>query len=94
MTPRILRAYSSEHQKMEEEKIKLIDYTAWRNGLYVMRAVAVCVNDKNKYPERPLEIEMEGSKQISDGEIGAIKFGAWAESFNKGLKQKGGVGNG
>lgn len=92
MTPRILRAYSSEYQKVEEEKIKLIDYTAWRNGLYVMKAVAVCVNDKNKYPERP--IGMEGDDQISDGEIDAIKFGAWAESFNKGLNQKGGAENG
>lgn len=93
MTPRILRAYSSEHQKIEEEKIKLIDYTAWRNGLYVMKAVAVCVNDKNKYPERPYGLKND--EQIPDGEIGAIKFGAWANAFNKGLEQKkGGAING
>lgn len=93
MTPRILRIYSAEHQKIEEEKIKLIEYTAWKNGLYVMKAVGVCVNDKNKYPERPYGIEIE--EQIPDGEVDAIKFGAWASAFNKGLEQKkGGATNG
>ena len=92
MTPRILKAYSSEYQKMEEEKIKLIDYTAWKNGLYVMKAVAVCVNNKNKYPDQP--IEMERKDQNPDSEFDAIKFGAWAKAFNKGLKQKGGAENG
>ena len=75
-----------------QEKVNMIDYTAWKNGLYVMKAVAVCVNDKNKYPDRP--IEMKSEERISDSEIAAIKFGAWAEAFNKGLKQKGGAGNG
>ena len=28
MTPRILRAYNSEHQKIEEEKIKLMSSTS------------------------------------------------------------------
>lgn len=92
MTPKILNIYRKEHEKQMQEKVNMIDYTAWKNGLYVMKAVAVCVNGKNKYPDRP--IEMKNGEQIPDSEIAAIKFGAWAEAFNKGLKQKGGAGNG
>lgn len=93
MTPKILNIYRKEHEKQMQEKVNMIDYTAWKNGLYVMKAVAVCVNDKNKYPDRPYGFEIE--EQIPDGEVDAIKFGAWANAFNKGLEQKkGGATNG
>lgn len=66
----------------------MIDYKAWLSGLYVMKAVGACLNEKNKYPETQLSIQK--NKPEETGEIAAIRFSEFAKSFNKGFNEKAG----
>ena len=38
----------------EKQKADIMNYTAWLNGLYVVRAVASVMSKKSKYPKRPI----------------------------------------
>lgn len=46
--------YQEEYIRQKEEQIKLLDISAYYNGLYVQQAVASCFSKNAKYPERPL----------------------------------------
>lgn len=93
MSPKILHIYQKEYENQVQEKADMIDYKAWLSGLYVMKAVGACVNNKNKYPETQLRLQK--SKSEETGEIAAIRFAEFAKSFNKGFDKKaGGVSGG
>lgn len=88
MSPKILHIYQKEYENQVQEKSDMIDYKAWLSGLYVMKAVGACLNEKNKYPETQLSIQK--NKPEETGEIAAIRFSEFAKSFNKGFNEKAG----
>ena len=88
MSPKILHIYQKEYEKQTQEKADMIDYESWLIGLYVMKAVGACLNNKNKYPETQLRIQKNKSEET--GEIAAIRFAEFSKSFNKGFNKKAG----
>ncbi len=89
MTPKIISLYQKEYEDKQKEEYKKIDYEAWKNGFYVMNAVAVFMNKNNKYPKKPVEWE-ERENEVDASEIDAIHFGEWARAFNSQMNEKGG----
>lgn len=79
MNPRILNIYRLQYEEEEQKNADMIDYSAWLNGRYVMRAIAACIDKKNKYPEAPFGKSTE--EETSD--VAAAKFSAWAKRFNE-----------
>ena len=56
----------------------MIDFAAWRNGMYIVAAVqAALMPQKVKYPDKPL------SKQAQQEQLsGEEEFVLWAAEFN------------
>ena len=54
LTPRDVEMFLDEKMKQEKDAADHINYTAWLNGLYVLRAVAAVMSKKSKYPKQPL----------------------------------------
>ena len=50
-------AYQDAYLEQKERELKLMDATAFYNGLYVQRAIASCFSKNEKYPEKPMLIE-------------------------------------
>lgn len=86
MTPKILMIYKKEHEKEEQKKADLIDYTAWLNGLYVKSAIAVFIDKRNKYPTERFGISEE--EVIEDSSMAAVRFDDWAREANRVWKTK------
>ena len=54
LTPKIMHIYAKEHEKEMQRQADLLDYSAWLNGLYVLRAIGAAIDNKSKYPEERL----------------------------------------
>lgn len=108
LTPRTIRPFFEAYSKRQEEQYELIDYAAWRNGLYaVMARIATPALGKgHDYPQKPLLMQekeqerQEEHKPESKCETdvsAAAGFAALALAFNqqfrKGEEQKHGDGN-
>lgn len=91
MTPKIFGVYQKVHEKEEQKKADLIDYTAWLHGLYVRRAVLSVFEKSAKYPEEPLT-ESEKEKAIREenpDKAAAFDFGVYVDAFNA-MRKSGG----
>lgn len=81
MTPKIMHIYAKEHEKEMQKQADLLDYSAWLNGLYVLRAIGTAIDNKSKYPE-----ERFGASQkevVEQSDVASIRFGEWVKAFNK-----------
>lgn len=79
LNPRIMSIYQEEYNRRVEEKAKLIDETAWLNGMYVIHAVRTALSPKKaKYPDKPY-MQQEKVEPLSEEE----KFKLWVADFNK-----------
>ncbi|MFR5739595.1 MAG: hypothetical protein ACLUEC_10495 [Coprococcus sp.] len=76
-----MRLYREDYEDKQEAEYKKIDYEAWKNGFYVMNAVSVFMSKSNKYPQKPIEWE-EIEREVDEGELDAMRFGAFAIAFN------------
>ena len=46
--------YQEAYMEQKERELKLLDVSAYYNGLYVQQAIASCFSKRTKYPEKPL----------------------------------------
>lgn len=70
--------YQDVYNQKIKEQAELIDFTAWRNGMYIVAAVqAALMPKKVKYPEAPLSQKVK-QEQLSAEE----EFILWAAEFN------------
>lgn len=76
--------YQDNYIKEKEEQLKLLDVTAYYNGLYVHHAIAACFNKRAKYPKKPYSL-VEKEKPLSAEE----KFKLWVAEYNKRFESKG-----
>lgn len=53
-TIRDVNIFLYAYQKRERENIKMMEYNAWLNGIYIRSAIASCFDKKHEYPENPL----------------------------------------
>ena len=70
--------YQDNYIKEKQEQLKLLDVSAYYNGLYVQQAIASCFNKHTKYPKKPLSLAKK-EKTLSPEE----KFKLWIEEFNR-----------
>lgn len=86
MTPKIMHKYAKEHEKEMQRQADLLDYSAWLNGLYVLRAIDAVIDNKSKYPEERFGAAQKEAIEQSD--VASIRFGEWAKAFNKNQASK------
>ena len=86
MTPKIMHIYAKEHEKGMQRQADLLDYSAWLNGLYVLRAIDAAIDNKSKYPEERFGVSQKEAVEQSD--VASIRFGEWIKVFNKNKASK------
>lgn len=78
LNPRTIEPFRKAFQQKKDEEIATIEYTAWRNGLYVASAIGACFSKNGRYLDRPIEVRADKLQKN-----GAELFGAWAQAYNK-----------
>lgn len=78
LNPKYMYMYQDEYIREKEEQMKLLDVSAYYQGLYVQQAIASCFSKKAKYPKLPLSMEQK-RKSLS----GEEQFKLWVQEFNK-----------
>ncbi len=82
-----------ERQKFEGKKI---EYAAWLNGLYVMRAIGSAFSKKVKYPNKPIvneddeeneSVVVDETIEYTDEELAAMRSQAM-EALRKNLRKR------
>lgn len=86
MTPKIMHIYAKEREKEMQRQADLLDYSAWLNGLYVLRAIGAVIDNKRKYPEERFGASQKEAVEQSD--VASIRFGEWVKAFNKNKASK------
>lgn len=71
LNPKYMYMYQKEYIREKEEQIKLMDISAYYNGMYVQQAIAACFSKNAKYPKKPLLFEKEfiKSEQFEEQEL-------------------------
>ena len=87
LNPRIMFAYQDAYIEQKKQEMKLLDVSAYYNGLYVQQAIASCFSKKAKYPKKPLYL-VEKSKPLT----GEEQFKLWVSEYNRRFDEKQGVG--
>ena len=93
MTPKEMNVYKKIQEDKEREKAIMQDISAWKNGLYVLRAISCAVSNDAKYPEAHMIVGDFNEHELTDEEIeeivhentqiAAANFAAWVEVANE-----------
>lgn len=79
--------YQDAYIEEKKQEIKLLDVSAYYQGMYVQQAIASCFSKKAKYPKKPLSF-MEKAKHLS----GEEQFKLWVAEYNRKFDEKRGIG--
>lgn len=75
-----------------KSKYEFADFQAWKNGEYIISAIAVALSPKKaKYPKHPHSLDGDNDTQ-QNITVQAQRFEDWANAWNKGFEQKYGIG--
>lgn len=83
LNPKYMYMYQDEYIREKEEQIKLLDISAYYQGLYVQQAIASCFSKRAKYPKQPLSLAPK-KKALS----GEEQFKLWVQEYNKRFDEK------
>lgn len=78
-----MQMYQDARVRELEEQSKLMDYSAWLNGVYVARAVGSCLSNKVKYPFNPISLQQQ-TEELSETE----RFKLWIAEYNSRFEEK------
>lgn len=56
--------YQDAYIEQKKQEMKMLDISAYYNGMYVQRAIASCFGKNAKYPEKPLLIQKQMKEEI------------------------------
>lgn len=65
LNPKYMYMYQEEYIREKKEQMKMLDISAYYQGIYVQQAIASCFSKRAKYPEKPLLLQ----KQMKEKEI-------------------------
>ena len=68
LNPKYMYIYQEIDIREKTEQLKMLDISAYYNGLYVCHAIAACFSKNVKYPEKPLLID-KNLKELEENEI-------------------------
>lgn len=80
-------AYQDVYIEQKKQEMKMLDISAYYQGMYVQQAIASCFSKKAKYPKKPLSL-IEKSKPLS----GEEQFKLWVAEHNRRFDEKQGIG--
>lgn len=84
LNPAKLEIFQDVYNDRIKEQAELIDYTAWRNGMYVLNAVqAALIPKKVKYPDKPYSRQSR-PEELSPEE----EFKLWVAAYNQKFKEE------
>lgn len=87
LNPKYMYMYQDNFIKEKEEQLKMLDVTAFYQGLYVKQAIASCFNKSAKYPQVPFSL-VKKENSLSPEE----KFKLWIEEYNRRFDDNQGIG--
>ncbi len=67
--PNLLWTYHSLYMKKIEQRNKEMDFCAWLQGFYVLKAVSCCLAKGQKYPKEPVYIKQQAIQNQSKQNI-------------------------
>lgn len=79
-------AYQDAYIEQKKQEIKMLDVSAYYNGMYVQQAIASCFSSKVRYPKKPLSL-VEKEEPLS----GPEQFKLWAAEFNRKFEENQGI---
>jgi len=93
MNPKRLKPWQDAFNEKVEADALLVDYSAWRNGIYVLLAIGAAIDGKKSpYPEKALLAAEKEKQTIKEqehrDEMAAARFMNWAMEFNKRFAQQ------
>lgn len=83
MNPRRLKPFIKAFQDQQKSEADRIDFIAWLNGIYEMRAIGAATSGKVQYFEKPIGQEEHAEQANDNDEAALIGFSAFAAEFNK-----------
>lgn len=57
-------AYQDAYIEKKKQELKMLDISAYYNGMYTLQAIASCFSKNTKYPEKPYSIQKQEEKSI------------------------------
>lgn len=64
LNPKYMMMHQDNYIREKEEELKMIDVSAYYNGMYIQSAIACNFSKKVKYPKKPLSFKNEEKKRI------------------------------
>ncbi|MCB7336326.1 hypothetical protein LI010_19925 [Enterocloster aldenensis] len=94
MTPADVREQIKAYMDNRRDSIQQLEYAAWLNGIYVVRAIG-CTFGNKKYPENPItagktltEEDVNPDDPEKNERIAVAEMAMWASSLrNQGLPE-------
>ena len=81
-----MKPFIQAYKELNIEKNEFTNYTAWLNGIYILKAIAACFAKNEAYPETPISTEKIEDDVAMDALV--RRFEATAKVFNKKFNNK------
>lgn len=86
LTP-FVEAFKQQQKHAAEEFRARANFSAWLQGVYIARAIAVNFSKNISYFEQPIALT-DSADTAEKGSADAIKFECWAKAFNQQFQNK------
>lgn len=92
LNPAKLEPWRKARELETKNKAEMIDYAAWRFGIYTTHAYGVWLGKNHSYPERPIGQEERDDRVPPPGKGEAMtdgaRFAAFAAAHRRSLREK------
>lgn len=72
--------YVKAEEMRQKTRTQEINFMSWLSGSYVLKAVSVCLSNKNKYPNRPIPLTEEEIEERNNDSLLKLKEELIAEA--------------
>ncbi|MCI8611915.1 MAG: hypothetical protein HFE66_08380 [Clostridiales bacterium] len=92
LTPKKLapfvEAFKQRQEHAAQEYRAKANFSAWLQGIYIARAIAVNFSKNTSYFDQPIVLTQQPAEEGDKGKADAIKFACWAKAFNQQFQNK------
>ncbi len=86
LTP-FVEAFKQRQEHTAQEYREKANFSAWLQGIYIARAIAVNFSKNTSYFDQPIALAQQSADE-EKGKADAIKFACWAKAFNQQFQNK------
>lgn len=91
LTPKKLipfvEAFKKKQEYAAQEFRAKANFSAWLQGVYIARAIAVNFSKNASYFDQPIVLT-DSAEEREQGKVDAVKFECWAKAFNQQFQNK------